>query len=683
MSAYNDFESLVRSLSPALARCLLTGDVRCLDSYNRATTIVAGASGPVWRRDKKGFWFGQKQSLTAGGGALSIADAAELRVLSGMTFFWTTRSTSMVTGEIAHRVFSKRDGAVGLSYEVIISDVNVPAFYNGVLMTTFTTPKVVGARSLAMRIADGGVGASGAFFANGVFAVAGVGNCDVIDLNAPLYLGNLYIPSYGSGRSDYGFFGIFNDAVLGRAITDQEIAQLHDAWESIVSIHRPKRTISLPRKATDIVATPPLLHLAGERNAAGLLLDLSGNGRNGTISGRVTQTKGPSGVCQVAHGAGDPLIITASDAALNPANITAALSIQRTGAGASNAGTVFTVNDNLTARMRLIDNGAATLTIGETYADGEQYWNIAVPTVATKPKFHLVIRYNRDLPGTLPYVLVDGEAVVPTAIGAKVGARLANAAPRLSLTSLGGLVVGWAGCIKDTKVYGSLLTDAECRALYLDHALSDVRRLANRTDYPVSVANVVAPGKVGPYNAITGTWVWEDDGTKRRLRDVANGRLFAPSAQAYGAQYFKLKKTGDITDVVVLLMASTTGTIGGNSYALHISQTEALILYRVTGDAVAAMTAILGVGSLAVDVEYEFLVTRRARDGLFTFYIRGGAYTTWTALGVTVTDNTHTVSSFFGEYTVTAVGAQLSDVTFIPNGGTLTPSEIPWLRDAA
>ena len=106
---------------------------------------------------------------------------------------------------------------------------------------------------------------------DGVYRVDATGTINPQASASSVYLANSSTLDDGSKNIDYGCFSlIFNDAILGRAVTDQEIAQLHDAWEAIISIKAPKRTISIPKKATDIVATPPLLHLAGERTPAGL-----------------------------------------------------------------------------------------------------------------------------------------------------------------------------------------------------------------------------------------------------------------------------------------------------------------------------------------------------------------------------------------------------------------------------
>jgi hypothetical protein len=489
--------------------------------------------------------------------------------------------------------------------------------------------------------------------------------------------------TFGSNINSYSCFLLFNDALLGRAVTDQEIAQLHDAWEAIISIKAPKRTISIPKKATDIVTTAPLLHLAGPRTPSNLWPDLSGNGRDGTISGRVTQTKDQTGVVQQGYGAGDPLIITAAAAALNPSLITVELQFQRNGRGEANSGVVFAINDNLVMTMEIWDLSAAVLSIGENYADGEKYWTFPVPTVALKAKLHIVIRYNRDLPGTLPYVLVDGEAVTVTSFNTKTGARVANAAPRISVLGRGDTLLDYDGAIKDIKVYGSLLPDAQCRALYVDYALSDERRLANRTDYPVSVANVTAAGGVGPWNWVRGTLNWSDDGTRRRIGGGAvNSAGTAPSSQAYGAWYWKHKSNGSPDSIYMPVASRVTAynLAGQNGYAVdigYIAPNLSFYLFRITGGAAAALITSSAVGALAVGVEYEFYMTRRARDGLFSVWVRGGAYTTWTTLAVSAADVTYSTS--VSQNVNVNNGDFISDVTLIPGGGSLTPQEVPWL----
>ena len=674
----NNFISLAQSLQPALFRIPLLGDTQCWDSYGRATTIVSGVAGPVWREDAKGFWFGQSKSLTAGGGALSIADAPELRVTSG-TLFWTARNFQAVVADSGARIFSKRDGG-GTLLDVSLRNPNEIEIYDGTNQRWAVSSALTNSHSVAIRYVSGAIPK---LFVDGVYRVDFSWTIVPANDDAPVFLGNLYVAAQGSQRNDYGAFIWFNDALLGRPITDQEISQLHDAWESIISIKAPKRTISLPVQTSEVVTTTPLLHLAGPRTPTGLWPDISGNGRDGTISGRVTQTKGPKGVVQQGYGAGNPLIITAADAALNPSSITAHLAFKRNGRGEANSGVYFAINNNLVMCMELWDLNATTLCIGETYADGEKYWTFPVPNVALKPTLDIVLRYNRDLPATLAYVLVDGEAVTVTDFNVKVGARVANPAPRVSVLGRGDLVLDADGAISDVQVYGSLLSDAECRALYVAQALLNEQRLANRTDYPVSVAAVAAGGTCGPWRGLVGTFTWSDNGTQRELRCVTAGQFAALSSQVYGAWYLEFSKQDTSTMWLPIIGSAAIQLTSAsfNGYILYLGATDEATLCKVTAGGLVNI-ATTPVGVITANTRYKLLVTRRPRDGYWVVWIRGGAYATWTNF-LTGTDNTHTACAAMVGYAsgVSTLYDLIADVTFFPQGSGLVPNEIPWLRD--
>ena len=117
-----------------------------------------------------------------------------------------------------------------------------------------------------------------------------------------------------------------------------------------------------------------------------------------------------------------------------------------------------------------------------------------------------------------------------------------------------------------------------------------------------------------------------------------------------------------------------------NGYAIdigYIAPNLSFYLFRITGGAAAALITSSAVGALTVGVEYEFYMTRRARDGLFSVWVRGGAYTTWTTLAVSAADVTYSTS--VSQNVNVNNGDFISDVTLIPGGGTLLPTEVPWL----
>jgi len=203
-----------------------------------------------------------------------------------------------------------------------------------------------------------------------------------------------------------------------------------------------------------------------------------------------------------------------------------------------------------------------------------------------------------------------------------------------------------------------------------------------RFGYPVSLANVTA-GKVGPWTRGSGTWQWQDDGTQRKLVTIASGYAWRNGfgdGSAFGAWYFKAKKiAGTYHQTMITASVNKAYTDAAqNGYMLQFRPTDNnLILYRVTAGVAPVAPIVGGAGYIANDIEYEIFITRRY-DGLFTLYIRGGVYTTWTTVG-SGPDAIHTTSNF-----VVAdidAGDTLSELMYIPMGGTLLPTDVPGLED--
>jgi hypothetical protein len=102
-----------------------------------------------------------------------------------------------------------------------------------------------------------------------------------------------------------------------------------------------------------------------------------------------------------------------------------------------------------------------------------------------------------------------------------------------------------------------------------------------------------------------------------------------------------------------------------------------LYLMRIANGISVAWILTSAAGAVAHNVDYEFFLTRRPRDGMFTVYIRGGAYATWTVVGVPAVDATYTTSVAVN--TNLQVNDYIADVTMLPDGSGLVPTDIPWL----
>jgi hypothetical protein len=235
------------------------------------------------------------------------------------------------------------------------------------------------------------------------------------------------------------------------------------------------------------------------------------------------------------------------------------------------------------------------------------------------------------------------------------------------------------GTLGHMKFHGSVLTDDEARVEYLQHATRAIE-LAPRRAYPVTLVDVAA-GRVGPWDRISGTWSYRDDGERRQLANVVAGACAAPSDQAYGAWYGRLSKSVGALDAFFFQFIASAKEIFNhatqNGYMIAIQADGSLRLYVITAGAFA-LFAFTAAGYIVGDTKYEFLLTRNY-VGYFTLWVRGGVYTTWTT-ATTGTDNTHTTSRFVcPNFDPTD---ELSDVVFYPLGDTLDPrTEVPGLED--
>lgn len=681
MSIY-DFSDYLKSLQPAMATLLLRGGVETLDSYARPRVITPGTAGIglVLRKDGKGFYIGQERTNIAGGGYVSIADAGaapELQMVSG-TIFWASKYFQTLADDYAgganSRIISKR--AVGTMYEVVISAAGQMTISCGVNTCTLTSTSLTGAKTCAIRYVSGGVPS---LFTDGNFRVVGVTALNPVVDTTSLYMMNRAAAERGSKNIDYALFVLFNDALRGSAITNEEIANLHSAWRGILSVHETNKKIFIPAPAIEVVGATPLVQLFGAKNASGLVLDATGNGRNGAVSGRVTQTRGPAGVRQQGHGAGNPLIAAAADTSLYPNSFSLKLKYNARSIGESSKGCFWSISDSGTTRTRLYLGAANTWYYEVAYASATARWTF---TAGPYNVDHVLTLTHARSAGSVPVVKIDGVLVTVTQAVAPSGALTACAAPVVNRLNTAALDSDFDGALLEEIEYAAELIDAQTKALYVADAIR-CNELATRTQWPISLAAVGAGGYCGPWRSLSGTQKWDDDGTRRRLLAVTTGYFTSrePSNQAYGAWYFRASKGTDAGLCLLPLMASNSVILTGNlnGYVLYLTSGEEVILRRYDAG-VSTNVAATATGVFVVGTEYEFFITRQSvadaaghAAGYWSVWIRGGAYTTWTSL-LTGTDDTHTTSNCLVGYL--DAGGTISDYRQYGDGAGLLPTDI-------
>ncbi|MFA4974533.1 MAG: hypothetical protein WC683_18150 [bacterium] len=698
MPGINGFIDFVKSLSPAMATAFIRGSVECWDSYARPRIITPGTAGVglAFRRGEKGYYLSQEKSAAAGGGSVSIVDsgaAPELRVASG-TLFWTARNFQTLPPDyvtaIKSRVYSKVDEG-GTDLEVIIQGANTLWIADGVSIRTVASTALTGARTVAIRWVTGAIPqlfVDGTFRANAAGTIAPTGN----DANLTL-LNYGAVLSYGSRINDYGLMCAFNDAILGRALTDAEIKNLSDLWDQIGSVFTGK-SIFFPPDPKNITGSLPLVYFDGPRNGSNIVPNKGSLETDFTISGCLQQRSDKGHIIHSAPGRGGangPLAQTPVNASLYPDPWTIAFKCLIKTKGENGSGQLLWLDTGGGQRATIYFGGAPVNALAYSiyYSDpAHAIWTVPISPNVT----HIVvIRHNKVSPLTLPEIWVDGESQTVTALVARAGALVTAPSARVELFntySPTAIPRAFDGDLEIFALDSGLWTDAQVRKFYLDHAL-ECNVLANRTDYPVSVAAVAAGGNCGPVRVLSGTMKWDDTGTRRRLLGVTAGYFASREAspQAYGAWYFRARK-GTAAGVLYLPLIGSVPAIltasNFNGYALVITDTE-IVRFQKWINGAGSIIAATAADVVAINTEYELCVTRASVTdafghlaGYWTVWIRGGAYATWTSL-LTGTDNTHTTSNCLVGYL--DAGGYISDYRQYPNGSGLVPTDVPDLAD--
>lgn len=176
------------------------------------------------------------------------------------------------------------------------------------------------------------------------------------------------------------------------------------------------------------------------------------------------------------------------------------------------------------------------------------------------------------------------------------------------------------------------------------------------------------------FTTSTGSWTVTTDGNGRKwIENVTAGFKYIESDQVYGTWMWDIYKETDAGQSVVQIMADTLTTAGGagqDGYDLRLSITESIRLIRGI-DGASTDIAATAASYIAIQTKYTLAITR-ASDGEFTFYIKGGAFTSWTQVDVSggsgtnpVTDNTTTASTYF--IADLDAGDKISNIQLYPN----------------
>jgi len=135
------------------------------------------------------------------------------------------------------------------------------------------------------------------------------------------------------------------------------------------------------------------------------------------------------------------------------------------------------------------------------------------------------------------------------------------------------------------------------------------------------------------------------------LECVTNGIIALPSNQAYGSWELDLYKGADGNNIEILPISSTN-YIKGAAYDFNIKSNEGIDFLKSDGTNYIVLTRTIS-SYIQNFTWYRIRITRTI-SGVFTVYILGGTFTTWTLVSTTggsgtnpVTDNTYQTSNYF------------------------------------
>jgi archaellum component FlaF (FlaF/FlaG flagellin family) len=280
-------------------------------------------------------------------------------------------------------------------------------------------------------------------------------------------------------------------------------------------------------------------------------------------------------------------------------------------------------------------------------------------------------------------VYIDGELVALTFTGAAIPATTANLAAANLKT---GIAAGFnEPCTHHSmQILVPALTAAQVRAEYLKTGGQHLTLRETLEDVPVTLAaSVAAPGQIGSWQLIAGSWKCSEDVTgKRSLENVLAGDSARPQPFAFGTWIFrirsKLMAAGPDAYCIFIASVATNNYAdpGQNGYMLYVNNGTAY-LFKITA---GAATNLANAGVLVADTEYEFCIARRPSDGRFTVWIRGGTYLVWTQI-IQVVDVAFTTSSWINLRATGNVGTTFpifdpkdSNVALLHYQGVLDPT---------
>lgn len=623
--ASNPLNSLTSAITDSCVLAVLpfTGSYRDWSTYAHAVTPISCS----WIRsdDRSNIFVG------AAAGMLQVADDSVLQVSTGTLF---------IVGDFNRynsddRLFSKDTGA-GQMWDWYLDGTANLGLEDSIGTTAAIAMNWVGAKSLAVTF-ESGQKALG--YMNGLY----VAMAD----NATTFNAGTHVVAIGNlGSTGNPLKNPFSAAMIfDEVLTADQLAVLHSWATSRVSAQKTWRGFTRPftpdlNREENLIAAWDLSKRYNNR-----IPDLVSGVNDGDVFGNF-QIGVPDDLGVVGKFDGvSAAIDCGNDASLRPADALTLVAIVKSKAAANLELINYrkTVSDSVFALYQIRDS-SANLCVDDGSANGAdivgQY--PSVYNMFDNEWHHVALVFSRADQTVIAYL--DGIAGPVTATGGDY--PLNSSGPGLDK-----LYFGCATSIlrnANMEIATVKLYDEAKSAdwVWRDYQKSFATRIlynSDLTNAQISLANENA-GTLSntDFTIATGSHkVVDDVEVGRAIEGVAVGYLWVPSPQAYGTWQFSLYSAPgtNLRFSFINYAPDHDNLVPG--YHIELSNTgEIKLVYAGTAVLFATVP-----GYVSANTWYNFWVTRRVYDGLFTVYIKGGSFLTWTLVNPIGGSGTNPVAS--------------------------------------
>jgi len=455
----------------------------------------------------------------------------------------------------------------------------------------------------------GGAGQKPKFYKNGIYQGEGNNAVTVTADDAALTLGQSYSVDVYSHTLPVCSYMIFNVA-----LTDQEISEIYNELSTQRGMGDPK-TSNYRFNPEPIQGS--VLSFDTQKTADGKLADLSGNNKNGTLTGMVLATQ--DGIKRLQPTGATPKVDFGTPLSSSVTKATLECVI---------GGSQF-IFGNKTATVRFCIRKIAGYIYTYAEGGGGNYGNLADTNTDIR---HMALVYDGSGAANADRLKLYINNVEQTlSFTGTIPATLGDMSARNVL-----LNEDTGGTYGDGKyVYGNLIEEAlsstEVANRYAQFAKHAVYQSESHKWLP-TLANVTA-GQIGNsgWEVRDGTWnIVELEDTKLIASSAGIGRAILPNQKrAYGTWVFEIYRPNTTTDISVYLVNDETAN---NGIMLNFYYDEGIYLKRTLAGATATL-AWTSASYIENNVVYKVAVSR-STTGEITMYIKGGAYTKWQKITV-------------------------------------------------